>query len=39
MNKMGPNAKASLVNKGGKLELFERKGGVGLPQGLMECFA
>lgn len=38
MNKMGPNAKASLVNKGGKLELYERKGGVGLTQGLMDYF-
>lgn len=39
MKKMGSNAKASLVNKGGKLELHERKGGVGLPQDLVECFA
>lgn len=37
---MGPNAKASLVCKGGKLEMFERKGGVqGLPEGLASAFA
>lgn len=38
MKELGPGAKASLVAKDGKLELYERNGGVGLPQGLMDYF-
>ncbi|KAM0790113.1 hypothetical protein ACM66B_005439 [Microbotryomycetes sp. NB124-2] len=37
---LGDNAKAALVCKGGKLELFERSGGIqGLPEGLASAFA
>lgn len=38
MKAMGTGSKASLVSKDGKLELYERTGGVGLPQGLADYF-
>lgn len=37
MKAMG-GSKASLVSKDGNLELYERTGGVGLPQGLADYF-
>lgn len=39
MQDLGANSQAALVCKGNKLELFERTGGVALPQGLKEYFA
>jgi hypothetical protein len=38
VREQGKEAKLSLVGRGGKLELLERKGGVGVPEGLVEYF-